>query len=174
MIDPSSEAEPAARAGWKPWVGLAARLGLAAVWIIAAWKKMDLAQTTRDTRNFELGFGKDHPVPDWVNVAIGHSLPFVEMGLGVLILIGLFTRFAAIVSALLMTAFIIGIASAWARGLTIECGCFGGGGQVAPEDTVYGRRILEDIGFLAMALWLVKFPRTRFSADRGLGLVAPD
>ena len=29
---------------------------------------------------------------------------------------------------LLMVAFIIGISQAWARGLTIDCGCFGGGG----------------------------------------------
>ena len=63
-------------------------------------------------------------------------LPFVEIVLGVLLVLGLFTRPAAIVSTLLMVAFIIGISQAWARGLTIDCGCFGGGGQIGADDEV--------------------------------------
>ena len=41
---------------------------------------------------------------------------------------GLLTRPVAVLSALMLAGFVIGIASAWARGLQIECGCFGGGG----------------------------------------------
>ena len=47
---------------------------------------------------------------------------------GLCLLCGLVTRVAAVVSAVLQLAFIIGISSAWARGLQIDCGCFGGGG----------------------------------------------
>ena len=50
---------------------------------------------------------------------------------GVCLVLGLLTRAAAVLSALLFVAFIVGIASAWARGLQIECGCFGGGGTSA-------------------------------------------
>ena len=34
-----------------------------------------------------------------------------------------------------MVAFIIGISQAWARGLTIDCGCFGGGGAIGAAET---------------------------------------
>lgn len=161
------ELERSTGADWKPWVGLLARLGLAAVWIFAASTKFDLAETTRSVRNYRIGW------PDGMNVLIGHSLPFLEMGLGILLLLGLFTRLSATVTAVMMIAFIIGIASAWYRGLAIDCGCFGTGGTVAPDQTQYPKRIAEDIGFLLMAAWLIRFPRTKFSADRGLGLVAP-
>lgn len=153
--------------GWKPWVGLVARLGLAAVWIFAAWSKFDLAHTTLSVRNYRVAW------PDGINVLIGHTLPFLEMGVGILILLGLFTRFAAGVSSVMLVLFMIAIAWAWNQGLTLDCGCFGKGGQVGANETTYPQDIMRDIGFLILALWLVRFPRTRLSADRGLGLVAP-
>jgi hypothetical protein len=69
------------------------------------------------------------------------------------------------VSALLMVAFIIGVASAWARGLTIDCGCFGGGGQVAASETKYPEEILRDIGLVLLGGWLVVFGAGRFALD---------
>lgn len=149
-------------------MGLAARLGLAFVWIYAASSKItDLPASVRATRNYEV-------LPEWANVAVGNSLPFIEIGLGVLLLLGLFTRFAAVASALLLVVFIAGIAQAWARGLTIDCGCFGGGGQVAEGETEYPQRIAEDIGFFLMAAWLAWRPRTVFSLDRALRLEPPE
>ncbi len=48
-------------------------------------------------------------------------------------------------------AFIIGIASVWARGITIDCGCFGGGGYDADAASQYPWEIARDVG-LAGAL----------------------
>ena len=64
--------------------------------------------------------------------------------------------------------FIAGIASAWARGLSIDCGCFGGGGEIAPGQTQYPRRIAEDVAFALCGLWLVIRPRSLASLDRHL------
>ena len=72
--------------------------------------------------------------------AIGLGLPFLEIALGLLLVLGLFTRPAAIVATVLMVVFIIGISQAWARGLTIDCGCFGGGGQIGAERRPSTRR----------------------------------
>lgn len=96
---------------------------------------------------------------------VGYTLPLLELILAVLLLIGLGTRIAAAASALLMLAFIIGVASAWARGLTIDCGCFGGGGQVAASDTKYPEEILRDIGLVLLGGWLVLFGAGRFALD---------
>ena len=50
-----------------------------------------------------------------------------------------------------MIVFIAAVSSAWARGLSIDCGCFGGGGQVAAGQTKYLQEILRDVGLLALA-----------------------
>ena len=85
-----------------------------------------------------------------------------------LLVLGLFTRPVAVVSTLLMVAFVIGIAQAWARGLTIDCGCFGGGGQIGADETRYPQEIARDLAFAAAGAWLVVRPRSLASLDRRL------
>jgi uncharacterized membrane protein YphA (DoxX/SURF4 family) len=98
-------------------------------------------------------------------VAIG--LPLLELIVGVLLLLGLGTRLAAWVAAGLMVIFIAGIASAWIRGLSIDCGCFGGGGDVAPASKAwrYTSEILRDLALALVAGWLIWFPGSRWSMD---------
>ena len=90
----------------------------------------------------------------------------IEVVGGVLLLLGLFTRPVAIVSTLLMVAFVIGISQAWARGLTIDCGCFGGGGEIGAADTKYPQEIARDASFALAGAWLWWRPRTLASLDR--------
>ncbi|OHX03917.1 MauE/DoxX family redox-associated membrane protein [Micromonospora sp. WMMB235] len=144
----------------RPWLGVAARLGLAAVWLIAGGTKVgDLAASGRAVNAYQV-------MPYDVATVIGAALPFVELALGVLLLAGLATRISAGVSAALLVVFIAGIASAWARGLAIDCGCFGSGGQLAAGQTPsYLPEILRDLGFLVLAGFLLIWPRTPFSLD---------
>ena len=67
-----------------------------------------------------------------------------------------------------MVAFVAGIASVWARGYSIDCGCFGGGGDISPEGraTRYTQEIIRDLAFTLMALWLARWPRTKYSLER--------
>ena len=107
-------------------------------------------------------------VPLEVAYWIGLALPFIEIALGVLLVLGLFTRPVAIASTLLMVAFVIGISQAWARGLTIDCGCFGGGGQIGANETKYPQEIARDVAFALAGAWLWWRPRTLASLDRYL------
>lgn len=144
-------------------IGLACRLGLAGVWLYAGATKIgDLDASIRAVKAYQL-------LPAAVAELIGAALPFVEIGLGLLLLAGLATRVAAGVSTLLLAGFVAGIASAWARGLRIDCGCFGGGGELAAtEDPAYGWDLARDGLFLAMAVFLLLRPVTRWSIDRWL------
>jgi uncharacterized membrane protein YphA (DoxX/SURF4 family) len=85
--------------------------------------------------------------------------------LGLLLLAGIATRAVAAATAILLLVFIFAVASAWVRGLSIDCGCFGGGGEVAPGQTAYGTELVRDVGLLLLALWLVWQPRSRFALD---------
>ena len=111
--------------------------------------------------------------PDVRDSIVGYGLPVLELAIGALLLLGLFTRVSAVVAGLLMVAFIIGIASAWARGLSIDCGCFGNGGTIAASQTQYPQEIARDIGLFACAAWLAVRPRSALSLDRLLSPAAP-
>jgi uncharacterized membrane protein YphA (DoxX/SURF4 family) len=99
---------------------------------------------------------------------VGYALPVVEVLFGLLLVAGLFTRVSALVGGLLMLAFVIGIISAWTRGLTIDCGCFGGGGTIEARQTQYLADVLRDAGLAACAAWLVVRPRSAYSLDNRL------
>jgi uncharacterized membrane protein YphA (DoxX/SURF4 family) len=105
-------------------------------------------------------------LPTALEPVVGWGLPACEIALGLLLAVGLHTRVAALGAALLLVVFIAGVASAAARGLSIDCGCFGGGGPVAPADTRYASEIVRDVGLLVLAGWLVWKPWSRLSLDR--------
>lgn len=147
-----------------PWVATAVRVGLGGVALAAGIPKiLDLPASVRAVRAYEL-------LPEGLAVLVGNVLPLVEIILGVLLVVGLFTRVSAGAFGLLLLAFAVGIASAWARGLSIDCGCFGGGGSVDPEDTAYLTDLLRDAAMIALAALLVWRPRTRLSLDSALDL----
>jgi protein-disulfide isomerase/uncharacterized membrane protein YphA (DoxX/SURF4 family) len=143
-----------------PWLGTAARVLLGVVWVWAAVAKMgDPAASVRAVRAYEL-------LPEWLAKGVGYGLPFLEIGLAVLLIAGLATRLAAVLSSTLLVVFLVGIISAATRGLQIECGCFGGGGQLgAGQSTAYTGEILRDAGLLVVSLFLIWAYRTRFAVD---------
>ncbi|MHA6780588.1 MauE/DoxX family redox-associated membrane protein [Pseudonocardia saturnea] len=140
-------------------VGTLARLGLAAVWLLSGIPKaLDPDQTYVAVRAYDV-------LPRLGVELVAGVLPWLEIALGVLLLLGLGTRAVAIVSAALLLVFVAGVTQAWARGLSIDCGCFGGGGQVEPGQTAYVQELVRDTGFLLLAAWLVIRPRTLFAVD---------
>ena len=145
---------------YQPWIGLLARLILGGTLIAAGYLKFDeLDKSQMAVRAYEL-------LPVSLANFLGITLPFFELAIGLLLVLGAATRITAGLSAILMIAFMIGISQAWARGLSIDCGCFGGGGQVAPGEADYLTPLLRDTGLALLALYLVKFPRSRFSLDK--------
>lgn len=151
------------RGGVLDGIGTLARLGLAAVWLISGGIKLsDTGQTFLAVQAYDV-------LPQAFVRPVATALPLVEIVLGLLVLLGLWTRLAGVASALLLVLFIAGVAQSWARGLTIDCGCFGGGGEVAAGETRYPEEIARDVGFLVLASWLIVRPRTLLSVDGWLG-----
>ena len=108
--------------GWTGWTTLALRLLVGGVWLVAGLLKLpDPAASVRAVRAYQL-------LPEAVVPTVGYALPVVEVVAGLCLVVGLLVRFNAVISAVLFVAFVVGIAAAWARGLQIDCGCFGVGG----------------------------------------------
>jgi len=141
----------------RPWLGTAARLLVGAVLVVAgALKLPDPAAALRAVRAYRL-------LPEAVAGPVAFGLPVVEIAVGLALLAGVFVRTAAIAAALLMVVFLVAVGSAWARGLQIDCGCFGGGGQVAAGRTAYPAEVARDVGLLLVALALARWPASRFA-----------
>ena len=144
----------------QPWIGLLSRLTLGGVLFVAGYLKVDKLEVSQmAVRSYEL-----LPIP--IANFLGQTLPFFEVVVGLLLILGAATRAVAALGGFTMFIFIIAIAQAWARGLNIDCGCFGGGGTVAPGQTRYLQEILRDAGLVALALFLVRYPITKFSIDK--------
>ncbi|HET9257762.1 MAG TPA: MauE/DoxX family redox-associated membrane protein [Pseudonocardiaceae bacterium] len=143
-------------------VGTVVRLGLAAVWLVSgSIKAADPAQTYLAVQAYRA-------LPAGLVSPVAMVLPFAEIGLGLVLLAGVGTRLGAALSGLLLLIFIAGVAQAWARGLTIDCGCFGGGGQVPADQTAYGQELARDTGFVLLAGWLLVRPGSYLGVDRAL------
>ncbi|MBB4685881.1 putative membrane protein YphA (DoxX/SURF4 family) [Amycolatopsis jiangsuensis] len=144
-------------------IGTLARLGLAAVWFVSGGVKIaDPGQTYLAVQAYDV-------LPHALVRPVATALPLLELVLGLLLLVGLATRWVAGVALVLLAVLVAGIAQSWARGLSIDCGCFGGGGQVAEGQTAYPQEILRDAGFALLAVWLLVRPRTWISLDGWLG-----
>lgn len=106
------------------------------------------------------------PVPQWFNVIVGTVQPFLEIAVGLLLIVGLFTRVTAALGVLAMVVFIAGICWAWSQGLRIDCGCFSPGGVLDEgEATRYLEDILRDLGLAVAGMWLVVRPASVLAID---------
>ncbi len=97
--------------------------------------------------------------------ALTFGVPALESVAGLILLLGIprLWRGAALVLAGLLLVFIVAIALAWARGLTVSCGCFGGAGGVPGNPAWW---LLRN-GALAAALLLLVAAWKRISSGRG-------
>lgn len=144
----------------QPWLTLICRLVLGGVLIAAGVLKIgNLQKSAMAVRAYEL-------LPISLANFLGYSLPWVEIGIGLLLVTGALVRFAGLVGAITMLAFIIAISQAWARGLSIDCGCFGGGGTIDPSQTKYLSEIIRDICLMALGIYLYFYPKGRFGIEK--------
>lgn len=151
------------------WAGFAARMLVGGVWLVAGLLKLpDPAASVRAVRAYQL-------LPEAVVPAVGYALPVVEILVGASLIVGLLVRIGGLLSAVLFLAFVVGISAAWARGLQIDCGCFGGGGFDPDAREKYPWEIARDLGLLFVSAWLVLRPRSPWALDNRLVYgAAPD
>jgi uncharacterized membrane protein YphA (DoxX/SURF4 family) len=142
---------------YSTWLSLLGRLILGGTLLAAGLLKVAHPYTSAAAvRAYRL-------MPNSLANSIGYTLPWIEIGIALALILGISVRISAAISGILLVAFIAGVGSAWARGLTIDCGCFGGGGKVAAGATKYWQEMMRDIGLTLIAGYLVWKPKSKFA-----------
>ena len=138
-----------------PWLTTAARVVLGGVFVVAGVLKLpDPAAAIRAVRAYRL-------LSEAFVGPVAFGLPVVEIAVGLALVAGVFVRTAALATAVLLAVFLLAVGSAWARGLQIDCGCFGNGGEVGAGQTAYPFEVIRDAALLLVALALARPPRSR-------------
>lgn len=138
-------------------ISFIARFGMAWVWMEAGVHKLG---KTLDMTQAIKGYGIF--TPEWAGYLATVIGPLEVIG-GVLLLLGLFLRRSSIVATIVLLLFMVGIAQAWARGLDIDCGCFGYDAQNPDRGMDYAKTLLRDAAYLFLTVWTIKRPFTKFA-----------
>ena len=90
-------------------------------------------------------------LPPWGVQFVANTLPFAEMALGLLVLIGWRLRIWAPILTVIMLGFFVVVTRAYLLHMNINCGCF------ATPEPIGPRKILEDAALSALALAMTYF-----------------
>ena len=95
---------------------------------------------------FALTVGSYQMLPPWGVNFVAHTLPFAEVIIGLLLIIGWQIRIWATLTTLLILGFFTAVVRSYAMGLQINCGCF------CYNSVKPGTELLHDAGLLVLAL----------------------
>jgi len=146
------------------YAGVVFRLALAAVFLIAGGSKLPHPWAFVHTvEGYKM-------LPDALARPFGLALPWIEVLIGLYLLLGLFTRIVAAVSAAVLVLFLVALGVQIVRGNTTNCGCvvgidnpviiwFIGGNNIGPFDLV------RDGVLLLLSLGLATIPNPALAVD---------
>ena len=132
------------------WARLFLRLLLAGVFMYAAWTKLRQPWLV-----FAMSIDAYQLLPEWAVLATARVLPWLELGIGVLLLTGVWLRYVSIVAAALLAVFFATMLLSFGKGMGIDCGCFGVG------EPLSAKTLARDGFLLASAITLAVLPKRR-------------
>jgi uncharacterized membrane protein YphA (DoxX/SURF4 family) len=130
------------------WLALAVRLVVGGTFVYAgAIKISDPLQLADSIAGFQV-------LPDAMVNPLALGLPPFEIATGMLLILGWMGRAAALGITTVTGVFLVAIVSALARGLTIDCGCFG---AEAPSRSRMWLDLGRDLALFAGALLAYRY-----------------
>jgi uncharacterized membrane protein YphA (DoxX/SURF4 family) len=124
-------------------VALLLRLALGAIFVYAAWLKL-----SKPWALFAMSIDSYQLLPLWAVETVARVLPWLELAVGVCLIAGIFLRSAAVATTLLLAVFFGLMVRAYAKGMEINCGCFG------PGEVISWKTLLRDGSLLAASVAL--------------------
>jgi putative oxidoreductase len=135
-----------------PWLSVRVQIGLGIVFVIAAIPKIaDPPAFAHMIYNYRL-------LPGPAINALALVMPWIEMLVGVALILGVWKREAAIVAGILLLVFLVAIGVNLARGHAVDCGCFDvrSAGKTREELLAEMRWVLiRDVGLLLLVVQVI-------------------
>jgi uncharacterized membrane protein YphA (DoxX/SURF4 family) len=120
---------------------LAARIVLGAVFVYAAYVKL------RDPwQLFAMSINSYEVLPLAMAETAAHVIPWVELALGLMVIAGIWLRVTGTILSLVLLTFFTLMVRAYAKGMQINCGCFG------PGEAISWKTLLRDGSMAAAAI----------------------
>jgi putative oxidoreductase len=107
-------------------LSILSRLALAAIFIYSAYAKLKAPWFV-----FAASIDSYRMLPPDATIWIAKTLPWFELALGVLLVIGYRVKWVAIACGVLLAGFWLSMLRAYLKGMDIDCGCFGPGERIS-------------------------------------------
>jgi uncharacterized membrane protein YphA (DoxX/SURF4 family) len=128
----------------KRWLLIAGRLILAGIFLYSGYAKL-----RQPWLQFAVSIEGFKIVPDNLLEPMARALPWLEVAAGLGLLVNFLAPWAALSTALMLAVFNTAGIWAYAKGLQVDCGCFGAGGG---GDVIGPLWFAEHIGMLLLAI----------------------
>ena len=133
---------------------LSLRILLAAVFLYAAYTKL-----RQPWLLFAMSIDSYQILPEWAVLALGRTLPWLELLVGLLLLTGFALGYVAAGATALLAAFFAMMLRAFVKGMGIDCGCFGLGEAISATTLLRDGLLLA--GSLGLTLLSLRSSRRR-------------
>jgi len=142
----------------RPWLSLLVRVFIGGYFVVAAVPKI-IEPLAFATSIMHYGL-----VPSWSVNAIALILAWLEMIVGIGLIMGVRTKVQALFCGGMLVVFTLAVAYAVVLGLKIDCGCFGESGG----EEVSWFKVAKNSAMIIGCIYLWWSPRSVFSIDHGL------
>lgn len=134
---------------------LISRLFLGAIFVYAAYAKL-----REPWQIFAMNINSYNVLPLAMAETAARVIPWFEMLLGLFLISGLWLRVSGIIASAVLLTFVVLMVRAYAKGMHIDCGCFGSGEQIS------WKTLLRDgsMAAVAIAMTCIAFLRRRKAA----------
>lgn len=126
------------------------RLVLGALFVYAGFSKL---YPPEHQFLFEMAVSAYQLLPVWAVIVVARGLPWFEVALGLILILGWKLRYSSILTALIVGGFIAAMAITYARGIEADCGCFGIGEPISPFTLARDSILLIMAVYLAATVW---------------------
>ena len=147
------------------YVLIVLRVALGIVFLYAAYTKL-----RQPWLLFAMSIDAYQILPEWAALTLGRTLPWMELVLGALLATGFGLRYSAVVATALLGVFFAVMAWSYAKGMKIDCACFGFGEAIGPATLVRDAILLSlsiTLTILTFRFWKsVTEPRAQASVSK--------
>ncbi len=127
-------------------VGFVLRIGLGVFWLYVGGEKFFRMESfIQDVENYRLVSGV-------TLLMVAYGVPALEFVCGLALIWGRKYQASLALTLVMLLMFIAGIASAWARGLEIHCGCFS---SQAGQTSNYPLHLIGNMVLIGLSLFLM-------------------